>query len=205
MSAENGSSQSWAQFCGWSYDVLNNYAIPVPTTGSMLILKFGKDIQLNDYLAPGSLGNYNFSYTITVTNQGTLYPAGGIGAAAGNIVYPGAIGGVNGAIQPEMVMVTMDSGVFVNSVGTSSVFTGLLSKKDVLNTSMQQPYTRNDVERLVGGSIHDKLHSAIGHVLHHKGHHRSHKSESVVGGSLGTAVSGGAMHHHSKLHKHLKH
>ena len=98
----------------------------------------------------------------------------------------------------------MDSGVFCCSSGTSNVYTGLLSREDVLNCSLTQPYTRHDASRLIGGSISDKISSAIGHVLHHKGHHKHHKEhhEPLTGG-LGAAVSGGAVHHH-KLHKHVR-
>ena len=113
-----------------------------------------------------------------------------------------------GAVTPEIVTVTMDSGVFCCSSGSSNVYTGLLSREDVLNCSLTQPYTRHDAERLIGGSISDKISSAIGHVLHKKGHHKHHKEHhDIVGGSLGSAVSGGnimASHHHHKLHKHVR-
>ena len=103
----------------------------------------------------------------------------------------------------------MNSGVFVCDLGTSSIYEGLLSKQDVLDASQQSPYSRHDVERLIGGSIHDKIKSTIGHIMHKKGHHHAHKlggsmGASVSGGSMGASVSGGSMHHHSKIHRHVK-
>ena len=157
-------------------------------------------------LPPGSLGNFSLNYTITFTNQGTIYPAGVAAAGQTEILFNSAAGAVAGAVTPEIVTVTMDSGAFVCSSGTSNVYTGLLSREDVLNTSLQQPYTRHDASRLVGGSLSDKISSAIGHVLHHKGHHKHHKEhhEPLIGG-LGAAISGGSMHNkHHKLHKHVR-
>jgi hypothetical protein len=73
MSVENGSTQTWSQFCGFANvsdmatidgtgNVIGGFS-PVATTGSLLILQFGKDIQLNDYYASGSLGNFNLMIT----------------------------------------------------------------------------------------------------------------------------------------------
>ena len=203
MSVENGSSQTWENFSGYAQTSVNGYNFPAPTTGSMLVLRFGKDIQLSTYYwAPGSLGNFSLNYSITFTNQGTIYPAGVAGAGQTFIGFNSNAGGVQGAVIPEILTVTMDSGSFVCSSGTSNVYTGLLSREDVLNTSLQQPYTRHDIARLVGGSLNDKISSAVGHVLHHRGHHGHHSGgslgEAVSAGSMGAAVSGG------KLHKHLR-
>ena len=191
MSVENGSSQTWDQFSGWAMTTLNNKTFPIPTTGSMLVLKFGKDIQLStDYWAPGSLGNFSLNYTITVTNQGTNYAN-----AAGEYPYTAPLRSVyfpttagDGVITPEIVTVTMDSGAFVCSAGTANVYTGLLSKENVLQASTQPPYTGTDVDRLVGGSISDKINSSIGAILHRKGHHRP-----MLMGGIGTGVSGGSL------------
>ena len=44
--------------------------------------------------------------------------------------------------------------------GTSSTYTGLLTKQDVLEASMQHPMSHSDVKRLVGGGFLDSLKSA---------------------------------------------
>jgi hypothetical protein len=51
----------------------------------------------------------------------------------------------------QIVMITMNSGVFVNERGTSSTYTGILTKQDVLEASQQDHYTHDDVGRMVGG------------------------------------------------------
>ena len=88
MSIENGSSQTWENFSGYAMTASGGYTYPAPTTGSMLVLRFGKDIQLStDYWAPGSLGNFSLNYTITFTNQGTNYPAGVAAVGGSSILF----------------------------------------------------------------------------------------------------------------------
>jgi hypothetical protein len=187
ISKENGSTQSWPNFCGfsntWNGLNLQGYYRPVPTTGSLLVLEFGKDIQLPDYYAPGCLGNFNLQFTLQIYNQSLTQPL----------------------VNPELVIITLNSGVLVNDRGTSNIYTGLLNREDVLKTSSEQPYTRSDVVRLVGGSVNERLKSAFGHAIHHH-HHRHIKGGEMgmatSGGAMGMATSGGAKHH--KLKKHIK-
>ena len=112
--------------------------LTIKTGGAPLILQFGKDIQLPSYLAPGSIGNYNLQFTIKVLNQM----------------------GVD--INPELVVITVNSGIFVCHSGSSSVFTGLLSRSDVLDCSQTAAVGHQDIRRLVGSGFMDKL-RAIGH------------------------------------------
>ncbi|MFM7986036.1 MAG: major capsid protein V20 domain-containing protein, partial [Candidatus Fonsibacter sp.] len=91
----------------------------VPTTGSMLVLSCAEVIQLTEeYYAPGSLGTFNLQLQVTVENNqsGDWY-----------------------GDQYELVIMVMNSGVFVNERGTSSTFLGLLTKQDVLDARQQQP------------------------------------------------------------------
>ena len=57
-----------------------------------------------------------------------------------------------------------NTGVFANERGTSSTFTGLLTKQDVLAAATQQPYTHSEIRRFVGGSFLSGLKSAMGWV-----------------------------------------
>ena len=65
-------------------------------------------------------------------------------------------------INPELVVITVNSGIFVCHSGSSSVFTGLLSRSDVLDCSQTAPVGHQDIRRLVGSGFMDKL-RAIGH------------------------------------------
>ncbi|MFM7987783.1 MAG: major capsid protein V20 domain-containing protein, partial [Candidatus Fonsibacter sp.] len=89
-------------------------------------------VQLTDEIyAPGSLGSFNLQLQVTVeNNQNTTW--------LGN--------------EYELVIMVMNSGVFVDGRGTSSTFLGLLTKQDVLDAlQQQQPYNTNEVRRMVGG------------------------------------------------------
>lgn len=96
-SVENGYNGSWQEFSGFSTvpDPTTGFARKIPSSGSLLILEFGKDIQLTeDYYSAGSLGNFNLQLNLQVYNQ---FP------------YD---------ISPEIVLITINSGVFVNERGT---------------------------------------------------------------------------------------
>jgi hypothetical protein len=114
----------------------------IPTTGSVLALNFAEVIQLTDeYYAPGSLGTFNLQIILdVVNNHGETWPANSY----------------------EMIIIPMNSGVFVNERGTSSTFLSLLTKQDVLDSLTQTPYTNFEVNRLVGGaSFGDKVRSGL--------------------------------------------
>jgi hypothetical protein len=113
----------------------------LPTVGSMLVLNFGEVIQLTeDYYAPGSLGSFNLQVTIKCCNhQIEDWPAGAW----------------------ELIIITMNSGVFVCERGTSSVYSGLLTRADVLDASEQEHYSHGTVKRMIGGSLLNNLKSSM--------------------------------------------
>ncbi len=94
-----------------------------------------KVIQLTEeYYAPGSLGSFNLQLQVTVQNNQ-------------NYTWLGS--------DYELVIMVMDTGVFVNERGTSSTFLCLLTKQDVLDALQQQPYSSNEVRKMVGGRFLD--------------------------------------------------
>lgn len=148
-----GSSQSWYEFSGTaqkdsgilSLQGLNgaaqataftNSSLTAPTTGSLCVLEFGTDIELPDYYAPGSLGNFNLQFQVTLENYG-----------------------LSAIADYQLVVITMNSGVFVTEKGQSSVYTGILTKQDVLEASSMEPITGNAFKRMVGGSFWDSIKS----------------------------------------------
>lgn len=109
----------------------------------MLVLEFGKDIPLQEqYYAPGSLGSFSLQVSLNCVNQGATT-----------------------LTSEELVIITMNSGVMALERGSASVFTGLLTKSDVLEVASQTPYYRSDAVRMVGGGFMDSLKSIIGKVL----------------------------------------
>jgi len=157
MSKNNGVNSSWPEFLGYGTSVnsdggsfpdvsgnlvdLSPTVNSVPLSGSYLVLEFGKDIQLTeDFYAAGSLGNFNLQCNVTVAN---------------NLLFEAA------ADSYELVVITMNSGVFVCERGTSATYTGILTKQDVLDASAQEYYTHDDVKRLVGGGFFDSIKSGL--------------------------------------------
>jgi hypothetical protein len=141
-SVESGSNQSWEEFRGFS--VVGNAALglgrQISTSGSYLFLDMGKHLQITeDYYAPGSLGNFNLQFFLNVENY-----------------IPAPLASV-AAMPIEMVLITLNSGLFVCEKGQSATYTGILTKDDVLSASAQTPHSSGDVERLVGGGLVDKL------------------------------------------------
>ena len=105
----------------------------MPTTGTILVLNFGEVIQLTEeYYAPGSLGTFNLQINVQAQNNQNEEWA---------------------ANSYELVIMTLNSGVFVNERGTSSTFLSLLTKQDVLDALQQQPYSNFEVRILVGGGL----------------------------------------------------
>ena len=148
FSREAGYNGTWQEWSGKSYGAspLGGNGVNIPTSGSLLMLDFGKHIQLTeDWYAPGSLGNFNLQFSLDLENYTST------DWSTGNPL--------------ELVLITMNSGVFVCERGTSSIFTGLLTKQDVLDASTQVPYTGSEVKRMVGGGWFDKLKSVAGAVL----------------------------------------
>jgi hypothetical protein len=146
-SVENGSNQNWLEFSGKAaVPVASGLPYTVSTSGGMLVLQFGKDINLSEsFYASGSLGNFNLQINAQVFNNSTV--------------------DINANNNAEFVLITMNSGVFVCERGTSSTFTGILTKQDVLDASEQEPYYERSVKRMVGGGFLDSLKSVAGRVL----------------------------------------
>ena len=116
-----------------------------PTTGTILVLNFAECIQLTEeYYAPGSLGSFNLQMTLRVQNN--------------------HYDDWDETTGHELVIIPLNSGVFVNERGTSSTFLSLLTKQDVLDSLQQQPYSNFEVRRMVGGGFLDSMKSAMGWV-----------------------------------------
>jgi len=157
-SVEAGNNQQWNEWCGTAYDGtgLGQATTATPTVGSVLALDFGRHIQLiEDYYAPGSLGNFQIQFNLDVYNQSAS------------------------SITPELVLITVNSGVFVTERGQSSVYTGILTKQDVLDASQQDPFGIAHVTRKVGAGMLDR-----GKALpkHFGGKHKMDYVESMQGG-----------------------
>jgi hypothetical protein len=172
-SVESGSNQSFSEFYGLASVASSNASAGVtyiPTTGSLLCLSFADHIQIADsYYAPGSLGNFQLQINLNVVDQ-----------------FAGSNKGANGY---EIVVVTVNSGLFALERGTASSYQGILTRSDVLATASQEAYSGNDIKRMVGCGFEDTLNSVTGKV----GSQMKASGKSDVLSSLGYGRSGGGM------------
>jgi hypothetical protein len=185
-SQEAGSNQTWEMFTG----VANNSPDdptqgfnPVATSGSVLVLDFARHIGISEsYYAPGSLGNFQLQFNLDLCNP---------------FFAPHAVDQ-----NWELVLMTVNGGLFCVERGTSSSYTGILTRADVLDVSTQEPYGNKDVERLIGSGFMDSLKSVAGKLApklpalagiakHALSMHPKTEGLSKTIGSLGYGRSGG--------------
>lgn len=126
ISRANGLQMSWTQ---WS-----------KFTGSVLCLDFSKDLSLDDTLANGVLGNFQFGGQITVRNP---RPAGGR------------------AVNYTLWMVVVNEGVMNIVNGSVSHQVGVFNNTDVINTPVDENLTWNQQEDVYGGAVPAFLANAI--------------------------------------------
>lgn len=169
MSVESGSNQTWAEFSGVAVRRVANQPLnEIPTCGSILALSMGKHIELDDVFAPGSIGQFQLQFSVEIENYDS-------------VAY---------ADNTELVLITMNTGVFVLERGTSQTYTAILSRSDVLSASSMPGYKSSDVKRLVGGAMEDGYKSLVG--LPDLGAGQSGGGQSG-GGYSGGGQSGGGM------------
>ena len=180
FSMSNASAQTWNSFNGFA-NVQSGDGVGqvVPTTGSMLVLSPSIQFGLPNYLASGSQGNFNFQFNLTVYNT---------------LPYD---------VQPEIVLIAVNSGIMVVSQGIANIYTGILTKEIVLKTCEEQavePVTSVEYNRLVGGKLGNMALTALNRI--HKRRPFNHGvlqgGEDSGGGHSRHAVHGGKHHGHKK-------
>jgi len=168
MSVKNGSQQTYTEFLG-EVDFTFSPSVAVVAgavasqskkllLGSILVLD-PADLSLPPYLASGSIGQYIFQINLSVTNL------------------------TNTTITPEIMIICVNSGVFTTVAGSSSISTALLSKQTVMQTAQGQavaPMSRSLYNRLVGGSLQNRISSGMRKLYGHKS------------GGMGGVSSGGS-------------
>jgi hypothetical protein len=115
----------------------------IPTIGSYLMLDVAKHLELQEpYYAPGSLGSFQLQFNVSVQNYNHASFFGGAEDTIG--------------ILPEIVVIPVNSGIMVTEKGQTSSYTGILTKSDVLDASLQEPYGQMEIQRIVGHGHQDK-------------------------------------------------
>jgi hypothetical protein len=173
ISSRNGCAQSYYEWGGAITNITGGEADSgnvnlTPTTGSLLVLNPALDFSMPEYLTGGSLGQFSFQFNITVKNQFDF------------------------AVVPEIIITTMNSGIFVSQQGSSVIYTALLDKATTLRTKQERPVLDwNHHQRLVGGRLGNMGLSALRKMMKYHGHH--HGGAMSAGAMSAGAESGGAM------------
>ncbi len=174
LSKEAFSNQSWEEFnaetsiyVGSDSAAKSNSGLKMPTSGSLLCLNMGSGVEIaEEFYAPGSLGNFNLQVQLDCEWQQTpsIIPA----AIVVGTPIPLRNSGRTNAINAELVIVTMDSGMLTCSRGTSNLYTGILTKEQVLGIKDQSIYNaQNSVQRMVGGDMNDRTKFFASNVMKH--------------------------------------
>jgi hypothetical protein len=143
MSRDNGVQQSWLEWSGKVNSYTSANDAPALTdvnvlfrlsAGSILVINPAKDLSLPAYLSNGSIGQFNLQLNVSAINYSSV------------------------DITPEIVIICCNSGVFTTIAGSSSIYTGLLTKQMVLDVaSQQQAISSLNNSRLVGGALSDMI------------------------------------------------
>jgi hypothetical protein len=203
ISYRNGSAQSYYEFNGFAnnnqtgatvdpatgsltYSISSSTlgkGVSVGTTGSLLVLNPVLDFNLPSYLSSGSLGQYNLYFTINVTNQ-----------------FSSAIS------NPEICVITVNSGIFTSQLGSSVINTGILTKEDVLKTKEQNPIMDHlDLKRFIGGNLSNMGMSNVLKLFkkHVRNNNDNTSGEEPMVNDAGSGFSGGSSRI-SRLKKYIK-
>jgi len=137
MSVRNGSSQSFEEFSGLASSGDGSIPERTLTTGSLLIINPALDLSLPSYLSNGSIGQFNFTMTISYKNISQE------------------------DITPEVCIICCNSGTMTTISGSSMIQTGLLTKDIVVNSSSNESMAFNTYSRLIGGNVNDRAMSNV--------------------------------------------
>ena len=170
MSLDSGSHQSFYSFNGQANAIQNGASVTVPTMGSMIVINPAKYLCLNPLLSNSSIGQYNLQINISsFTNQ---FPF---------------------SIQPQGIIMCVNSGYFVTETGSSSIFTAVLDRQIVLDTKNQDEHHSVIDEELYKRSVGGRMHrgsSGIAKMARMMGRKKGHRSGSAPSEESAMNVSG---------------
>lgn len=143
MSVHNGLEMDYATWSGQAHSASASYsqlAIPsvqpalsrqqgqvIPAVGSILVLKPSQDLTLQSGQAPSLVGNFTLQFNLTVKNTSAV------------------------AQQPQLYVITANSGFFESIRGSSRIIKGVLSEQDIISAPLAPMGVRAELDRLVGG------------------------------------------------------
>ena len=152
-------------------------AVQVPTSGSFFCFN-PIDMGLDDMHTCGSSGQYTFSIQVTVANQSLV------------------------ALQYELAICTVESGLFITQEAQSMIQIGVLSSQDVLSAKENKEVIPSDnyLEQ-TGGASSARMRTAVKHFRKHHHHNGARYHEEQGSGMSAGNLSAGRRH---GLHKYIR-
>jgi hypothetical protein len=129
MCVKNGLEMDYDTWCGRARVASGPGGAWIATVGGFLVLKPGIDITLQSGQAPSLVGNFTLQFNVRVRNT---YPF---------------------SVQPQIYVITANSGFFESIRGSSRIIKGVLSEQDIIGAPLAPGGTRESLKRLIGGNV----------------------------------------------------
>lgn len=162
ISHENGYNGSFLEWANRAHGSGSNagHLSNLPTSGSVCILRFGKDINLPEFAAPGCVGNWSLKIDVVAKQT---YDYQFVEETWSTTDFTSRANGTT-SLGMELNILAVMSGCMVLERGQSSVHLGLLTRQDALDAANDDTVGFQGSQRLVGKGFFDGLGSVFGKV-----------------------------------------
>ncbi len=129
MSVKNGLDVDWPTWSGLARVPSGAVGGKVSTVGGFLVLKPGVDLTLQSGQASSLVGNFTLQFNVRVRNT---------------FGFP---------VNPQLFVITANSGFFESVRGSSRIIKGVLSEQDIIGAPLAPAGTRSSLARIIGGKM----------------------------------------------------
>jgi hypothetical protein len=129
MSVRNGLDVDWPTWSGLVRVPTGAVGKRVSTVGGFLVLKPGVDLTLQSGQACSLVGNFTLQFNVRVRNT---------------FGFP---------VNPQLFVITANSGFFESVRGSSRIIKGVLSEQDIIAAPLAPAGTRSGLARIIGGKM----------------------------------------------------
>jgi hypothetical protein len=129
MAVKNGLDVDWPTWSGLARVPTGAVGKRVSTVGGFLVLKPGVDLTLQSGQACSLVGNFTLQFNVRVRNT---------------FAFP---------VNPQLFVITANSGFFESIRGSSRIIKGVLSEQDIIAAPLAPAGTRSGLARMIGGKM----------------------------------------------------
>ena len=129
MSVRNGLDVDWNTWSGRGRVPTGSVGGVVSTVGGFLVLKPGVDLTLQSGQASSLVGNFTLQFNVRVRNTFGF------------------------SVNPQLFVITANSGFFESVRGSSRIIKGVLSEQDIIAAPLAPAGTRSSLARMIGGKM----------------------------------------------------